>query len=77
MWVGKEGPLIHVACCCANLFIKLFPSINTNEGRPIDSSPIKCFAYQYSSKTGGYLCSRSFRCLCCLWVTNWWCIVQS
>lgn len=32
MWLGKEGPLVHVACCCANLFIKLFPNINTNEG---------------------------------------------
>src|SRR5262249_44105887 len=33
MWLGKEGPLVHVACCCANLFIKLFPNINSNEGR--------------------------------------------
>lgn len=33
MWLGKEGPLVHVACCCANLFIKAFPSINNNEGR--------------------------------------------
>lgn len=32
LWLGKEGPLVHVACCCANLFTKLFPSINTNEG---------------------------------------------
>ena len=32
MWLGKEGPLVHVACCCANLFMKLFGSINGNEG---------------------------------------------
>ena len=32
MWLGKEGPLVHVACCCANLFTKLFPNINNNEG---------------------------------------------
>jgi chloride channel 3/4/5 len=32
MWLGKEGPLVHVACCGANVFIKLFPSINSNEG---------------------------------------------
>lgn len=32
MWLGKEGPLVHVACCCANLFIKLFTNINSNEG---------------------------------------------
>lgn len=32
MWLGKEGPLVHVACCCANLFIKLFKNVNENEG---------------------------------------------
>ena len=31
-WLGKEGPLVHVACCCANLFLKALPSINRNEG---------------------------------------------
>ena len=33
LWLGKEGPLVHVACCCANLLMKLFPTINANEGR--------------------------------------------
>ncbi|KAF2721510.1 hypothetical protein K431DRAFT_284890 [Polychaeton citri CBS 116435] len=34
MWLGKEGPLVHVACCCANLFMKLMSSsINENEAR--------------------------------------------
>jgi H+/Cl- antiporter ClcA len=32
MWLGKEGPLVHVACCCASLFMKLFSNINDNEG---------------------------------------------
>ena len=32
MWLGKEGPLVHVACCCASLFMKLFGNINGNEG---------------------------------------------
>ncbi|APA15218.1 hypothetical protein sscle_14g099880 [Sclerotinia sclerotiorum 1980 UF-70] len=32
MWLGKEGPLVHVACCCANVFMKLFVNINGNEG---------------------------------------------
>ena len=32
MWLGKEGPLVHVACCCANLFMKFFSNINNNEG---------------------------------------------
>ena len=32
MWLGKEGPLVHVACCVANLFSKPFKNINENEG---------------------------------------------
>ena len=32
LWLGKEGPLVHVACCCANLLMKLSTSINDNEG---------------------------------------------
>jgi chloride channel 3/4/5 len=32
LWLGKEGPLIHVACCCANFFIKFFEPFRTNEG---------------------------------------------
>jgi hypothetical protein len=33
LWLGKEGPLVHVACCSANLFMKLFSNVNENEGR--------------------------------------------
>lgn len=35
MWLGKEGPLVHVACCCANLFMKipLFKNISSNDAR--------------------------------------------
>lgn len=32
LWLGKEGPLVHVACCCANLFVKGFMDIDGNEG---------------------------------------------
>lgn len=31
--VGKEGPLVHVACCCADAFMKLFPTSYINEAR--------------------------------------------
>lgn len=31
MWVGKEGPLVHISCCCANILIKAFPSLDHNE----------------------------------------------
>ncbi|KAI9841029.1 MAG: hypothetical protein M1837_001059 [Sclerophora amabilis] len=33
LWLGKEGPLVHVACCCANLAMKLFDTLGSNEGR--------------------------------------------
>ncbi len=33
LWLGKEGPLVHVACCCANLLMNLSPSLNDNEAR--------------------------------------------
>lgn len=32
LWLGKEGPLVHVACCCANILMKPFESLNGNEG---------------------------------------------
>ncbi|KAL4867699.1 hypothetical protein BDV12DRAFT_170926 [Aspergillus spectabilis] len=33
MWLGKEGPLVHVACCCASVIMKAFDSLNGNEAR--------------------------------------------
>ncbi|KAL4893064.1 Cl channel CLC-3 [Aspergillus ambiguus] len=33
LWLGKEGPLVHVACCCANVIMKPFDSLNHNEAR--------------------------------------------
>lgn len=33
LWLGKEGPLVHVACCCANLLLKTAPVLNSNEGK--------------------------------------------
>lgn len=39
LWLGKEGPLVHVACCCANLIMMPFPSLNRNEGKPKKKYP--------------------------------------
>lgn len=39
MWLGKEGPLVHVACCCANLFMKLFGNVDGNEGKKLAADP--------------------------------------
>ena len=33
LWLGKEGPLIHVACCCANFYLKFFPTYRQNEAK--------------------------------------------
>ena len=41
LWLGKEGPLVHVACCCANLLMKLSPTLNENEGNQNESYTIR------------------------------------
>jgi chloride channel 3/4/5 len=75
MWLGKEGPLVHVACCCANLFMKLFDNINSNEGMawelnyPIDAN-------RYSSKArSAFRCSCS-RHICRVRIAHRWCFIQ-
>ena len=31
--LGKEGPLVHVACCCGNFFSSLVSKYSKNEGK--------------------------------------------
>uniref|UniRef100_A0A2C9JMF3 Chloride channel protein n=1 Tax=Biomphalaria glabrata TaxID=6526 RepID=A0A2C9JMF3_BIOGL len=31
--LGKEGPFVHVACCCGNIFSYLFPKYGRNEAK--------------------------------------------
>ncbi|CAK7267127.1 chloride channel [Sporothrix epigloea] len=60
MWLGKEGPFVHVACCCANLFIKLFPSINNNEARRrevLSAASASGISVAFGSPIGGVLFS--------------------
>ncbi|KAI1324888.1 chloride channel [Xylariaceae sp. FL0255] len=60
MWLGKEGPLVHVACCCANLFIKLFPNINGNEARKrevLSAAAASGISVAFGSPIGGVLFS--------------------
>lgn len=33
LWLGKEGPLVHVACCCANIIMRPFENLSHNEGK--------------------------------------------
>ncbi|EQL00195.1 Chloride channel, voltage gated [Ophiocordyceps sinensis CO18] len=58
MWLGKEGPLVHVACCCANLFI--FGNIGENEARKrevLSAAAASGISVAFGSPIGGVLFS--------------------
>jgi chloride channel 3/4/5 len=60
MWLGKEGPLVHVACCCANLFMKLFDNISSNEARKrevLSAAAAAGISVAFGSPIGGVLFS--------------------
>jgi chloride channel 3/4/5 len=60
MWLGKEGPLVHVACCCANLFMKLVPSISGNEARKrevLSAAAASGISVAFGAPIGGVLFS--------------------
>ncbi|KAL8990332.1 MAG: hypothetical protein Q9177_000993 [Variospora cf. flavescens] len=60
LWLGKEGPLVHVACCCANLFMKLSPSLNDNEARKrevLSAAASSGISVAFGSPIGGVLFS--------------------
>src|ERR1700753_2581551 len=60
MWLGKEGPLVHVACCCANVFMKLFNGINGNEARKretLSAAAASGISVAFGAPIGGVLFS--------------------
>ncbi|EME84703.1 uncharacterized protein MYCFIDRAFT_135140 [Pseudocercospora fijiensis CIRAD86] len=60
MWLGKEGPLVHVACCCANVFMKLFDGINGNEARKretLSAAAASGISVAFGAPLGGVLFS--------------------
>ncbi|EKD21254.1 chloride channel protein [Drepanopeziza brunnea f. sp. 'multigermtubi' MB_m1] len=60
MWLGKEGPLVHVACCCANLILKMFVNINGNEARKrevLSAAAAAGISVAFGSPIGGVLFS--------------------
>ncbi|KAI9827916.1 MAG: hypothetical protein M1819_006859 [Sarea resinae] len=60
LWLGKEGPLVHVACCCANLFMKMFGSLSTNEARKrevLSAAAAAGISVAFGSPIGGVLFS--------------------
>ena len=60
LWVGKEGPLVHVACCCANIIMKPFPSLSQNEARKrevLSAAAASGISVAFGSPIGGVLFS--------------------
>ncbi|OJD17176.1 hypothetical protein AJ78_02720 [Emergomyces pasteurianus Ep9510] len=60
LWLGKEGPLVHVACCCANLIMMPFPSLNRNEARKrevLSAAAAAGISVAFGSPIGGVLFS--------------------
>ncbi|XPT03202.1 chloride channel [Ascochyta lentis] len=60
LWLGKEGPLVHVACCSANLFMKLFGSVNGNEARKrevLSAAAAAGISVAFGAPVGGVLFS--------------------
>ncbi|KAF2674563.1 hypothetical protein BT63DRAFT_430892 [Microthyrium microscopicum] len=60
LWLGKEGPLVHVACCCANLFLKAFTTLNSNEARKreiLSAAAAAGISVAFGSPIGGVLFS--------------------
>ena len=60
LWLGKEGPLVHVACCCANLLMKLSPNLNDNEARKrevLSAAAAAGISVAFGSPIGGVLFS--------------------
>ena len=60
LWLGKEGPLVHVACCCANIFMKLSLSLNDNEARKrevLSAAAAAGISVAFGSPIGGVLFS--------------------
>ena len=60
LWLGKEGPLVHIACCCAYFFMKFFPTINDNEARKrevLSAAAAAGISVAFASPIGGVLFS--------------------
>ncbi|KAI9675421.1 MAG: hypothetical protein M1817_001325 [Caeruleum heppii] len=60
LWLGKEGPLVHVACCCANLLMKLYGTLSGNEARKrevLSAAAAAGISVAFGSPIGGVLFS--------------------
>ncbi|KAH9464719.1 hypothetical protein Pst134EB_004234 [Puccinia striiformis f. sp. tritici] len=58
--LGKEGPLVHIACCIGNIFTRLFPKFDRNEGKRREMLSAACAAgvsVAFGAPLGGVLFS--------------------
>ena len=58
--VGKEGPLVHISCCCANVLMRFFPSLVSNEAfkrEILSASAAAGIAVAFGAPVGGVLFS--------------------
>ena len=60
LWLGKEGPLVHLACCCANLAMRPFASLTQNEARKrevLSAAAASGISVAFGAPIGGVLFS--------------------
>ncbi|XP_064636222.1 H(+)/Cl(-) exchange transporter 4-like isoform X2 [Lineus longissimus] len=58
--LGKEGPLVHVASCCGNIFSYLFPKYGKNEAKKreiLSAASAAGVSVAFGAPTGGVLFS--------------------
>lgn len=82
--LGKEGPLVHVACCCGNFFSSLFSKYSKNEGKRREVRLAQKFLISLSAYLGfqtthalyvnicfvGTFSCSCCRSFCCIWGSN-------
>ncbi|KAK9455754.1 chloride channel [Dipodascopsis uninucleata] len=60
LWLGKEGPLVHVACCCANIACRMSNGFRHNEARKreiFSAAAAAGIAVAFGAPIGGVLFS--------------------
>ncbi|CAH7688589.1 chloride channel [Phakopsora pachyrhizi] len=58
--LGKEGPFVHIGSCMGNLFVRMFPKFNRNEGKKREILSSACaagIAAAFGAPIGGVLFS--------------------
>ncbi|RUP51523.1 chloride channel [Jimgerdemannia flammicorona] len=51
--LGKEGPLVHLACCCGNILSRIFPKFRNNEGISLEVS----YYFPYKTMWRSFFCA--------------------